>query len=50
MRQPGDVEIREGESPLEFTLWGRDGDGQLRELPRQELLLFTPYHPSPEHP
>ena len=24
---PADVEIREGESPLEFTLWGRDGDG-----------------------
>ena len=31
--------------PLEFTLWGRDGDGQLRELPRQELLLFTPFQP-----
>ena len=42
---PADVEIREGESPLEFTLWGRDGDGQLRELPRQELLLFTPFQP-----
>ena len=24
---PADVEIREGESPLEFTLWGRDGWG-----------------------
>ena len=42
---PADVEIREGESPLEFTLWGRSGDGQLRELPRQELLLFTPFQP-----
>ena len=42
---PADVEIREGESPLEFPLWGRDGDGQLRELPRQELLLFTPFQP-----
>ena len=47
---PADVEIREGESPLEFTLWGRSGDGQLRELPRQELLLFTPFQPETEHP
>ena len=43
---PADVEIREGESPLEFTLWGRSGDGQLRELPRQELLLLTPFQPA----
>ena len=47
---PADVEIREGESPLEFTLWGRDGDGQFRELPRQELLLFTPLNPETDHP
>ena len=47
---PADVEIREGESPLEFTLWGRDGDGQLRELPRQELLLFTPFQPGTDNP
>ena len=25
---PADVEIREGESPLEFTLWGRDKEAR----------------------
>lgn len=39
------VEIREGESPLDFALWARDSDGTVRELPRQELLLFTPFQP-----
>ena len=42
---PEDIEIREGDSPLEFTIWGRDAAGELRELPRQELLLFTPFQP-----
>lgn len=28
----------------------RRPDGRTEVLPRQELLLFTPYHPSPEHP
>ena len=42
---PADVEIREGDSPLDFVLWGRDAAGGLRELPRQELLLFTPFQP-----
>lgn len=44
------VEIREGDSPLDFTLWARDGDGKLRELPRQELLLFTPFQPETGSP
>ena len=39
------VEIREGESPLDFALCVRDGDGTVRELERQELLLFTPFQP-----
>ena len=39
------VEIREGDSPLDFALCARDGGGALRELPRQELLLFTPFQP-----
>lgn len=42
---PADVEIHQGDSPLSFTLWGRDGTGQTRPLPRQELLLFTPFQP-----
>ena len=39
------VEIREGESPLDFALCVRDGDGTVREPERQELLLFTPFQP-----
>ena len=42
---PADIEIREGDSPLDFVIWGRDAVGGLRELPRQELLLFTPFQP-----
>lgn len=39
------VEIKEGDSPLDFTLCARDSDGKVRELERQELLLFTPFQP-----
>ena len=39
------VEIREGDSPLDMALCARDRDGTVRELPRQELLLFTPFQP-----
>lgn len=39
------VEVREGASPLEFTLCAWDENGRLRELPQQELLLFTPLNP-----
>lgn len=39
------VEIREGDNPLDFKLCVRGGDGRIRELPRQELLLFTPFQP-----
>lgn len=42
---PADVEIKEGSSPMEFALWGRDAGGALKELPRQDLLLFTPFQP-----
>ena len=41
----GRVEIREGDSPLDVTLCVRDSDGTVREAPRQELLLFTPFQP-----
>ena len=39
------VEIKEGDSPLDFALCVRDGDGTVRKLERQELLLFTPFQP-----
>ena len=39
------VEIKEGESPLDFALCARDSVGKVRELERQELLLFTPFQP-----
>lgn len=45
-----DVEIYEGESPLDFQLCGADEHGRMRPLPRQELLLFTPFNPEAEHP
>lgn len=42
---PAGVEIRQGKSPLEFTLCVREADGEIRALPWQELLLFTPFQP-----
>ena len=44
------VEVREGASPLEFTLCSWDESGTLRPLPRQELLLFTPFQPETGSP
>ena len=45
-----DVEVREGESGVDFALRARDELGQMVELPYQELLLFTPMNPEAEHP
>ena len=45
-----DIEIKEGTSPMEFAIWGRDTDGMMRRLPRQELLLFTPFQPETDSP
>ena len=45
-----DIRIEEGESPLDFTIWGYGENGLPQPLPRQELLLFTPCHPEAEHP
>ena len=45
-----DVEVREGDSPLDMVLARREKDGSARVLPRQDLLFFTPYCPSPEEP
>ena len=40
-----DVQIREGEGPLDFALCAMDQLGQISPLPRQDLLLFTPFNP-----
>lgn len=44
------VEIKEGDNPLEFTLCARDAQGRINPLPRQKLLLFTPFQPETENP
>ena len=44
------VEIKEGDNPLDFKLCARDSRGVSTPLPRQELLLFTPLHPETENP
>ena len=47
---PALVEIREGNSPLDFRLCVREDGGEPKELPWQQLLLFTPFQPEAEHP
>jgi len=46
---PAAVEIREGETPLDFVLCQRTL-GELEPLPCQELLLFTPFQPEAGNP
>ena len=41
--------LREGETALDVRFCGYDAAGRLRELPRQELVLFTPLLPEPEN-
>ena len=45
-----DIEIREGENPLDFSIWGPDEGGRMAELPCQDLILFTPLNPEAENP
>lgn len=45
-----DIEIREGVSPLEFTICGTDKSGMIRPLPYQNLILFTPFNPEADSP
>ena len=40
-----DVQLQEGESPLDFQLCHYNELGQVEPLPYQDLLLFTPYQP-----
>ncbi len=49
----GDVtqlQVSQGESPLEILLWGPDDKGNMRPLPYQHLLLFTALNPEPKAP
>ncbi|MBM6870422.1 serine/threonine protein phosphatase [Pseudoflavonifractor phocaeensis] len=47
---PASLEIKEGASPLEFALCLRKADGMVEPLPRQDLLLFTPFQPESGSP
>lgn len=42
--------LKEGASPLDFTICSYDEQGEIQELPRQDLLFFTPYLPESENP
>ena len=49
----GDVtnlEIQEGESPLDVVIWGPGENGMMKPLPYQQLLLFTTMNPEPGSP
>ncbi|MGM9619315.1 MAG: serine/threonine protein phosphatase [Oscillospiraceae bacterium] len=48
--RPEDISVQEGKTPLDFSVWGWDEKGRSVELPYQELLLFTPFHPEGENP
>lgn len=45
-----DVEVLEKGAPMEITLCLREENGEVKQLPRQELLLFTPYQPTSQNP
>jgi len=45
-----DTEIREGNHPLDFTVWGPDESGRMAALPYQNLIVFTPLNPEAENP
>ena len=45
-----DVQIKEGDTPLDFKICGRSETGVFEELPYQDLLLFTPFNPEANHP
>ena len=40
-----DIQIQEDGGPLNFQICGVDEHGWFRPLPRQQLLLFTPFNP-----
>ena len=49
----GDVtqlQVVEGDNPLDVEIWGPDAKGHMRPLPYQHLLLFTTLNPEAAHP
>lgn len=49
----GDVtqlQVMEGDNPLDVELWGPDSKGHMVALPYQHLLLFTTLNPEAAHP
>lgn len=47
---PEQVEIREGATPLDVQLCARRSGWEPEPLPRQDLLLFTPFQPETDNP
>ena len=45
-----ELQVVEGDSPLDVQLWGPDGKGRMAALPYQHLLLFTTLNPEAAHP
>ena len=49
----GDVtqlQVMEGDNPLDVEIWGPDSKGHMGPLPYQHLLLFTTLNPEAAHP
>ncbi len=44
------IEVKEQDSPLDLLLAQRLPDGHTEPFQRQDLILFTPYHPNPQNP
>ena len=47
---PRNVEIRQGDNPLDFTLCQPGGGVEAKPYPCQQLLLFTPFQPETGNP
>lgn len=45
-----DVQVKEGQSPLDFVICGRGESGMFEPLPYQNLILFTPFNPEADSP
>ncbi len=46
---PENIYIKEGDTPLDFKICALSG-GEIKPLPHQELLLFTPFNPEADRP
>ncbi len=44
------IQVKEGESQLDFSIYGWGEKGESVKLPCQQLLLFTPYNPETDSP